>query len=155
MNQPTTETTPTAGTPPAAERGRPYTPVRGAAMRSPAAMETAARARRRREPLGRAERIFTTLLAALLGSVIVGFVAIGGQLISMQSQMREEIGGLRDEIHGLRSEMHEEISGLRNELHQEISGLRDEMRTAIGNLSERMTRIETFLQIHHGPLPGP
>ena len=151
MNQPTTETTPTAGTPPAAERGRPYTPVRGAAMRSPAAMETAARAGRRREPLGRAERIFTTLLAALLGSVIVGFVAIGGQLNSMQSQMHQEIGGLRDEIDGLRKE----IGGLRNEMHQEISGLRDEMRTAIGKLSERMTRIETFLQIHHGPLPGP
>ena len=29
------------------------------------------------------------------------------------------------------------------------------MRTEIGELSDRIIRIETFLQIHHGPLPGP
>ena len=95
-------------------------------------METAARAEGRREPLERGERILATLLAALLGSVILGFIAIAGQLISMQRQMHEEIGGLRDE-------MHEEIGGLRSE---------------IGKLSERVARIETFLQVHHGPLPG-
>ena len=27
--------------------------------------------------------------------------------------------------------------------------------TDIGKLSDRIIRIETFLQIHHGPLPGP
>ena len=47
-------------------------------------METAARAGSRREPLARAERILTTMLGALLGSVILGFVAIGSQLVSMQ-----------------------------------------------------------------------
>ena len=30
-----------------------------------------------------------------------------------------------------------------------------EMRTEIGELSDRIIRIETFLQIHYGPLPGP
>ena len=173
MNKLTTETTPTPGTPLVAEQGRPYTPGQGEAMRTPATMETAARAGSRREPLHRAERILTTVLGALLGSVILGFVAIGSQLMSMheaigelRTEMHEAIGGLRTEMHveisGLRNEMHEEIgelrneiSGLRTEMHVEIGGLRDEMRTEMGKLSDRMTRIETSLQIRPGPLPGP
>ena len=139
MNKLTTETTPTPATPLAAEQGRPYTPGQGEAMRTPATMETAARAGSRGEPRDRAERILMTVLGALLGSVILGFVAIGSQLVSMQRHMHEAIGGLRNE-------MHEEIGGLRNE----IGGL----RTEIGELSDRMTRIETSLQIRPGPLPG-
>ena len=117
-------------------------PVTGAGT-----MEGGARAGRRREP-GRAERTPTALLAALLGSVIVGFVTIGGQLLSMQRQMHEDNRALREEVH-------QEVSGLREEMHEEIGALRDEMRTEMGKLSDRITRIETFLQIHHGPLPGP
>ena len=169
MNKLTTETTPTPGTPLVAEQGRPYTPGQDEAMRTPATMETAApRAGSRREPLHRAERILMTVLGALLGSVILGFVAIGSQLMSMHEaigELRTEIGGLRTEMHveisGLRNEMHVEISGLRNEMHVEIGGLRneiselrDEMRTEMGKLSDRMTRIETSLQIRPGPLPG-
>ena len=127
-------------------------------MRTPATMETAARAGSRREPRERADRILTTVLGALLGSVILGFVAIGSQLMSMH----EAIGELRTEIGGLRNEMHVEISGLRNEMHEEIgelrteiSELRTEMHVEIGELSDRMTRIETSLQIRPGPLPGP
>ena len=30
-----------------------------------------------------------------------------------------------------------------------------EIRTEIVEFSDRITRIETFLQIRHGPLPGP
>ena len=133
MNKLTTETTPTPATPLAAEQGRPYTPGQSEAMRTPATMETAARAGSRREPRERADRILTTVLGALLGSVILGFVAIGSQLVSMQRHMHEEIGGLRNEI----------------------SELRDEMRTEMGKLSDRITRIETSLQIRPGPLPGP
>ena len=169
MNKLTTETTPTPATPLVAEQGRPYTPGQGEAMRTPATMETAALAGSRREPRERADRILTTVLGALLGSVILGFVAIGSQLMSMHEaigELRTEIGGLRTEMHveisGLRNEMHEEISGLRNEMHEEIGGLRneiselrDEMRTEMGKLSDRMTRIETSLQIRPGPLPGP
>ena len=158
MNKLTTETTPTPATPLAAEQGRPYTPGQSEAMRTPATMETAARAGSRREPRERADRILTTVLGALLGSVILGFVAIGSQLMSMH----EAIGELRTEIGGLRTEMHVEISGLRNEMHEEIgelrteiSELRTEMHVEIGELSDRMTRIETSLQIRPGPLPGP
>ena len=39
--------------------------------------------------------------------------------------------------------MQEQIGALRAEMHEEIE------------LSERMARIETALQVHHGPLPGP
>ena len=120
-------------------------------MRSPATIETAVRAEGRREPVERGERILTTLLAALLGSVILGFIAIAGQLISMQRQMHEEIGGLRNE-------MHEEIGGVRSEIGELREEMREEfgeLRSGVGALSERVARIETFLQIHHGPLPGP
>ena len=173
MNKLTTETTPNPATPLAAEQGRPYTPGQGEAMRTPATMETAARAGSRGEPRERAERILMTVLGALLGSVILGFVAIGSQLVSMQRHMHDEIGGVRNEISGLRNEigglrnemqeeigelrneMQEEIGELRTEMHVEIGGLRDEMRTEMGKLSDRMTRIETSLQIRPGPLPGP
>ena len=73
------------------------------------------------------------MLGALLGSVILGFVAIGSQLMSM----------------------HEAIGELRTEMHEAIGGLRTEMHVEIGELSDRMTRIETSLQIRPGPLPGP
>ena len=101
--------------------------------------KSGARARRARDLLGRPDLV-TTLLAALLTSVVVGLVAIGGQLISMQRQMHEDIGSFREE-------MHEEIGGLREEI--------GELRAEMGEFSDRITRIETFLQIHHGPLPGP
>ena len=35
-------------------------------------------------------------------------------------------------------------------MREEIGALREE----IGELSDRITRIEAFLQIHYGPLPG-
>ena len=116
-------------------------------MRGPAAMETAARAGNRREPLDGVERIFITVLAALLVSVILGFVALTGQLISMRRHMHEEFSGLRNE-------MRTEFRGLRDEMRTEFGGLRDEMRTEFGGLSDRMTRIETLLRIHYGPPPG-
>ena len=105
--------------------------------------KSGARARRARDVLSRADLV-VPLLAALLGSVILGFVAIGSQMLSMQRQ-----------IGALRNEMHQEIGALRTEMHKEIGGLREEMRVEMGELSDRITRIETFLQIHHGPLPGP
>ncbi|GEM_PF-2812531 len=95
---------------------------------------------RPRESLGRADRYIVGLLATLLGSTLVGFVTIGGQLVGMQRQ-----------VGGLRPEMHEEIGQLRTEMHEEIGHLRAD----IGKLSERVARIETVLQTHHGPLPGP
>ena len=93
-----------------------------------------------REALGRADRYIVGLLATLLGSTLIGFVTIGGQLVGMQRQ----IGNVRVEVGNLRAEMHDEI-GL----------LRAEMQDQFGKLSERVARIETVLQTHHGPLPGP
>ena len=101
-------TTPTPGTPLAAERRRPYTPGQSEAMSSPATMETAARAGSRREPIDGVNQILITMLATLLVSVIVGFVALSIQL----SSMHEELCGLRDDIRGLRNEMRTEFRGL-------------------------------------------
>ena len=161
-------TTPTPGTPLAAEQRRPYTPGQSEAMSSPATMETAGRAGSRREPIDGVKRVFITVLATLLVSVIVGFVALSIQLSSMQRHMHEEFGGVRTDIRGvrgdigrLRSEMRTEFRGLRSEmrtefrgLRGEIRGLRSEMRTEFRGLSDQMTRIEALLQIRYGPLPG-
>ena len=124
---------------------------------------------RSRESLSRAERIqiaflagLFVLMAATISAGAIAFTTITGQLLEMQRQMHEDNRALREEIGDLRIEMHEEIGGLREEMHQEIGGLREEMHQEIGGLreeivelSDRITRIETFLQIHHGPLPGP
>ena len=110
------------------------------------------RPERSREPLTRAERILIGMFAALLGSGVVGFTAINGQLVGIQRQigdlrteMHQEIGGLRTEMHqeigGLQTEMRRDIGGLRTEMHGEIRGLSVE----IGKLSDRITRIETRL----------
>ena len=110
------------------------------------------RPERSREPLTRAERILIGMFAALLGSGVVGFTAINGQLVGIQRQigdlrteMHQELGDLRTEMHGeiggLRTEMRRDIGGLRTEMHGEIRGLSVE----IGKLSDRITRIETRL----------
>ena len=99
------------------------------------------RSERSREPLTRAERILIGMFAALLGSGVVGFTAINGQLVGIQRQ----IGDLRTEMHqeigGLRTEMHREIGDLRTEMHRDIGGL----RVDIGELSDRVTGVETRL----------
>ena len=96
-----------------------------------------------REPLGRADRYVVGLLATLLGSTLIGFVTIGGQLLEMERR----IGGLHTEVEGIRTEVHKEIGDLRAEMHEEIGGLRGE----IGDLSERMTRIETLIETYLVP----
>ncbi len=142
MNEPTTETTPTAG------RERPYTPVHGGqgeAMRNAAAEPLAGRRNgRTREPLTRTERMlvtmfvtmfvtFVTMFASLLAAGAMGFTSLSGQLADY------------------RSETNGQLLTLQRQMHEDIGGLRSE----VGKLSERVARIETFLQIHHGPLPGP
>ena len=86
------------------------------------------RPERSREPLTRAERILIGMFAALLGSGVVGFIAISGQLVGTQRQ----------------------IGGLRTEMHRAMGDLREEIRGDIGKLSERVSRLETRL-----PTRGP
>ena len=121
------------------QRGRSYTPgesEQGRAMTSTEAGRLAGRPAASREPLARADRYIVGLLATLVGSTLIGFVTIGGQLLDMERR----IGGL-----------HTEVEGIRTEMHKEIGGLRAEMREEIGELSERMTRIETLLETHLVP----
>ena len=105
-------------------------------MTSTEAGRLAGRPAASREPLARADRYIVGLLATLVGSTLIGFVTIGGQLLDMERR----IGGL-----------HTEVEGIRTEMHKEIGGLRAEMREEIGELSERMTRIETLLETHLVP----
>ena len=111
----------------ARDPGQPE-PMRGAEVQQPEP-----RGGRSRKSLDRADRYIVGLLATLLGSTLIGFVTIGGQLLDMQQQ----------------------VGSLRTEMHDEIGQLRAEMQGQFGQLSERMARMETVLQIHHGPLPGP
>ena len=91
----------------------------------------AERARTRREPLARADRIqiamfagLVTIFAAMLGAGALGFTAISGQLLDMQKQ----------------------IGGLPTDMHQQIGDLRTDMQKQIGELSERMARVETLIE---------
>ena len=144
---------------------QPYTGAddeRGRSMTRTPAEIAAASGVRSREPLARADRIQIALLAglfalmaAMLGAGALGYTALSGQLLAIQQNMHEEIAGLRTEMHGetagLRTEMREEIAGLRTEMRDGFRELRAEMQ----HLSERVARIETLIEIHHGPLPGP
>ena len=105
-------------------------------MTSVEAGRLAGRPRASREPFGRVDRYIVGLLATLLGSTLIGFVSIGGQLLEMERR----IGGL-----------HTDVEGIRTEMHQEIGGLRTEIREEFGELSERMTRIETLIETHLVP----
>ena len=78
----------------------------------------AERARTRREPLARADRIqiamfagLVAIFAAMLGAGALGFTAISGQLLDMQKQIGE-----------LRTEMHDQIGELR--MQKQIGELR-------------------------------
>ena len=150
------------------QQGRSYTPgasEQGRAMTSVEAGRLAGRPGASREPLGRAERTIVSLLATLLGSTVIGFVTIGGQLLEMERRiggLHTDVEGIRTELHkeigGLRAEMHKEIGGLRTEMREEIGGLRTEMREEIGKLSDRMdqlsdrmTRVETLIETHLVP----
>ena len=104
------------------------------------------RPERSREPLTRAERILIGMFAALLGSGVVGFTAINGQLVGIQGQIGDLRAEMHQEIGVFRAEMHREIGDLREEMHRDIGGL----RVDIAELSDRVTRVETRL-----PTPGP
>ena len=112
-------------------------------MTSTEAGRLAGRPRASRERLARADRYIVGLLATLVGSTLIGFVTIGGQLLDMERR----IGGLHTEVEGIRTEMHKEIGGLRAEMREEIGRLSDRM----GQLSERMTRVETLIETHLVP----
>ena len=182
MNERTTDAAEAATRLPEA-RDRSYTPPHGAqggAMTGVEAERRAGRARTRREPLARADRIqiamfagLVTIFASMLGAGTLGFTAISGQLLDMQQQ----IGGLRTEMHdeigGLRTEMHDEIGGLRTEMQAQFGELRTEMQAQfgefrtemhdeigtlserIGALAERVAAMEALIRHQLVPSPNP
>ena len=111
-----------------------YTPERdepGAPMSGGEAARITPAGGRSGERLTRADRIVVTILAAMLSGTLVGFVAIGSQLVALQRQIGE-----------VRTDMTREIGDLRTEMHSEF-----------GKLSDRITRIETLLETRLGPAP--
>ncbi len=159
MNE-TAAHTATTGTALPDTQERPYTDRKEgrpeAMTKAPAARSTGSS-----EPMTRLERLLVALLTgvfALLAAVVtagaVGYTALSGQMLEGQQNLREEIGTLREEIGTLRGE----IGTFRGEigtLRGEIGTLRVEMHEQLRGISDRLTRIETFLQVHHGPLPPP
>ena len=90
---------------------QPYTGVDGergqGMMRTPAGT-VAASGVRSREPLARGERLqiallagLFTLVAAMMGAGVLGYTALSGQLLAIQQNMHEEIGGLRTDVQHL------------------------------------------------------
>ncbi len=123
---------------------------------------------RPREALARADRIqiallagLFALLAAILGAGAVAYTSLSSQLLAIDHNTHDEIVRLgtevRGEIAGLRMEMRGEIAGLRTEMREEITGVRGEiagLRTEMQRLTDRVARIETMIELHHGALPG-
>ena len=145
--------------------------ARSEPVRHPEAEPFAREADRYRDRLSRADRYVVTMLAALLGCTVLGFVAIGGQLLNLQN----EIGSLRAhtqrEIGDLRAEMHQEIGRLRTEMQEQfrilservtrveerLTGVEERLTGVEERLTgaeERLSEVEGVLRIHHGPLPG-
>ena len=124
----------------------------GGAMTGVEAERRAERARTRREPLARADRIqiamfagLVAIFAAMLGAGALGFTAISGQLLDMQKQIGELRTEMHDQIGELRMEMHDEIGELSGRL-DELSGRLGELSERLGGLSERMARVETLIE---------
>ena len=155
---------------------RPYTRTqhdRGGPMTVTGTRPADRSAARPAESLTRADRMLVAMFAAMVAMFaalitggVLAYTSLSGQLLGVQEQlgglrteMHQEIGGLRAEMHqeigGLRAEMQREIRGVRAEMREEIRGLRAEMQEELGEVNDRLARIETFLQVHHGPLPGP
>ena len=110
---------------------RPYTEPDGGnerLMRRTPTERSAASGVRSREALARADRIQIALLAGLFAllSVMLAAGALGYTALSGQ-------------LLAIQQNTHEEFRGLRADMQQ---------------LSERMARIETMIEFHHGPLPG-
>ncbi len=93
------------------------------------------------DPLTRADRIMVTMLAALLGGTIVGFVAIGGQLVGLQRQ----IGDLRAEMHREIGEVADRITRVETRLtgvETRLTGV----ETRLTGVETRLTRVETQIE---------
>ena len=154
MNERTTDAAGPATRLPEA-RDASYTQPHGAhggAMTGVEAERRAERARTRREPLARADRIqiamfagLVAIFAAMLGAGALGFTAISGQLLDMQKQVGELRTEMHDQIGELRMEMHDEIGELSGRL-DELSGRLGELSERLGGLSERMARVETLIE---------
>ena len=84
---------------------------------------------RSRESLARADRIQIALLAGLFALLPAMLGAGALAYTALSGQLLE----------------------FQQSVHQEMSGLRSEMQ----DLSGRITRVETMIEIHHVPRPGP
>ena len=123
--------------------GQPYTQPQDAHARPMTGGKTEHFAGRG-EPLTRTEKLlvtmFVTMFATLVAAGALGFTTLSGQLVDMQRQTSTQLLDMQTQI---------------GTFQKEIGGQLLDMQRQIGELSERMVRIETALQVHHGPLPGP
>ena len=130
-NERTSETAETA-VPLPDRQGRSYTPRESERGRAMTSVEAGRRAERRRvssKPLAQADRLVVTMLAGLF-VLLAGMFAAGAAAFTTLSG---------------------QLVGMQEQTRTQLL----DMQKQIGKLSERMARIETALQVHHGPLPGP
>ena len=132
---------------------RPYTrpqDARGRPMTGRGTEHFAGRGGRSGEPLSRTERLlitmFITMFAATLGAGALGFTALSGQLLDMQTQMGGQLLGMQKQMGSQLLGMQKQIGGL----SERVGNVEGRMAT----LEERMTRVETLIQTRLIPQPG-
>ena len=167
MNEPKLRKTP-CRLPEAASPAYTRSPdARGEPVRPTAAEPPSGPGRRSREGLSRADRYVVTMLATLLGSTVLGFVALGGQLLRMQQQIggiQQQIGGIQQQIRGMQEQIHGMQRDIRalservDHLEERMTRVEERMTRVeerMTRVEERMTGVEKVLRNQRGPLPPP
>ena len=132
---------------------RPYTrpqDERGRPMTGRGTEHFAGHGGRSGEPLSRTERLlitmFITMFAATLGAGALGFTALSGQLLDMQTQMGSQLLGVQTQMGSQLLGVQKQIGGL----SERVGNLEGRMAT----LEERITSVETLIQTRLVPQPG-
>ena len=132
---------------------RPYTrpqDERGRPMTGRGTEHFAGPGGRSGEPLSRTERLlitmFITMFAATLGAGALGFTALSGQLLDMQTQLGGQLLDMQTQMGSQLLGVQKQIGGL----SERVGNLEGRMAT----LEERMTSVETLIQTRLVPQPG-
>ena len=150
---------------------RPYTrpqDERGRPMTGRGTEHFAGPGGRSGEPLSRTERLlitmFITMFAATLGAGALGFTALSGQLLDMQTQLGGQLLDMQtqmgSQLLGVQTQMGSQLLGVQKQiggLSERVGNLEGRMATLEGRmatLEERMTSVETLIQTRLVPQPG-
>ena len=143
---------------------RPYTrpqDERGRPMTGRGTEHFAGHGGRSGEPLSRTERLlitmFITMFAATLGAGALGFTALSGQLLDMQTQLGGQLLDMQTQMGSQLLDMQTQMGSQLLGVQKQIGGLSERVGNLEGRmatLEERMTSVETLIQTRLVPQPG-